>query len=158
MEAEWTQEDQLMCGAAYYNFGSETLRVYFSNPKAMLPVLIKDGSIALLPWGRRLEQQGKLPLTGWAKIESIYCGKWECFFPKPVKIPVLSFMEKDLEGNPHWYDLQKGQYIQGLIAREGNERRVYVVTLEPEPEVQQIHSRWPRGVQNGEKSLLNKAY
>ena len=67
-------------------------------------------------------------------------------------------MEKDLEGNPHWYDLQKGQYIQGLIARDGNERRVYVVTLEPEPEDQQIHSRWPRVVQNGEKSLINKAY
>ena len=83
-----------------------------------------------------------------AKIESIYCGKWERFFPKPVKIPVLSFMEKDLEGNPHWYDLQKGQYIQGLIARDGNERRVYVVTLEPEPEDQQIHSRWPRVVKN----------
>lgn len=106
-----------MCWAVYFNYGAETMRVYFPNPKAMLPVLKKDGSLALIPWGRRSNQHGKLPITGWAKIESIYCRKWESFFPKPVKIPALSFMEKDLEDNPHWYDLQKGQYIQGLLAR-----------------------------------------
>jgi hypothetical protein len=49
--------------------------------------------------GRRQAQVGKLPITRWAKIESIYGGKWERYFPKPVKISVLSFMEKDFEGN-----------------------------------------------------------
>ncbi|GIT34613.1 MAG: hypothetical protein Ct9H300mP4_09320 [Gammaproteobacteria bacterium] len=28
----------------------------------------------------------------------------------------LSFMEKDPEGKSHWFDLVKGQWIQGLIA------------------------------------------
>ncbi|HCC81456.1 MULTISPECIES: hypothetical protein [unclassified Methylophaga] len=145
-----------MCGGAHFQYGDEYMRMYFPNPKAMLPVLKIDGSIELLPWGRRLKQPGNLPVTGWAKIESIYGGVWERYFPKPVKIPVLSFMEKDLEGHSHWYDLQKGQYIQGLVARDGNEKRVYVVTLEPEPEDAQIHSRWPRVVQDGEESKIRK--
>jgi len=145
-----------MCGGAYFQYGDEFMRMYFPNPKAMLPVLKKDGSIELLPWGRRQKQPGFLPVTGWAKIESIYGGVWERYFPKPVKIPLLAFMEKDFEGNSHWYDLQKGQFIQGLVAKEGNERRVYVVTLEPEPEDAQIHSRWPRVVQHGERSLYKR--
>lgn len=142
-----------MCGGAYFNYGDETMRIYFPNPKAVLPVL-RDGEPILLPWGRRQGQSGILPLTGWAKLESIYAGVWEKYHPISVKIPVLSFMEKDFQGQSHWYDLQKGQYVQGLVARamNSNERRVYVVTLEPEPEDAQIHSRWPRVVQAGEPS------
>jgi len=44
---------------------------------------------------------------------------------------------------PHWYDLTRGQWIQGLVARHRQERRLYVVTLEPEME-DAIHTRWPR--------------
>jgi hypothetical protein len=145
-----------MCGGVHFLYGEDFLRMYFPNPKAMLPAIKKDGTLELIPWGRRQTQEGKLPITGWAKIESIYAGKWERYFPKPVKIPVLSFMEKDFEGNSRWYDLQKGQFIQGLVAREGNEKRIYVVTLEPELEDAQIHSRWPRVIQNGEKTLFDR--
>ena len=119
------------------------MRMYFPNPKASLPVLQKDGGQIILPWVMRQDQAGKLPSGGWARLESVYAGVWDKYFAKPVKIPVLSFMEKDFEGRNHWYDLQKGQYIQGLVARECNERRIYVVTLEPEPEYAQIHNRWP---------------
>lgn len=59
-------------------------------------------------------------------------------------------MKKDFAGRSHCYDLQKGQFIQGLIVRNGNEHRLYVVTIEPEPEDMQIHSRRPR-VFNREK-------
>jgi predicted DNA-binding WGR domain protein len=59
-------------------------------------------------------------------------------------------MEKDFEGQSHWYDLNKGQYLQGLLARDGNEQRIYVVTIEPEVEDSHIHNRWPRVVQRGE--------
>lgn len=145
-----------MCGGVHYQFGDEYRRMYFPNPKASLPVLKKDGEVILLPWGRRKKQPGKLPLTGWAKLESIYGGVWDRYFPTPVKIPALSFMEKDFEGASHWYDLQKGQFIQGLVAKDGNECRVYVVTLEPEPEDAQIHSRWPRVVQLGESALVQR--
>ena len=132
-----------MYGGVYYTFEGQDIRVYFPNPKAMLPVRRKDDSAILLPWGRRQEQGGKLPLGGWARLESIHSGRWDKWFPVPVKLPVKSFMEKDIEGNSHWFDLTRGKYLQGLVARAGNEQRVYVVTVVPEME-DAVHPRWPR--------------
>ena len=132
-----------MCGGVYYTKGEQDTRVYFPNPKAQLPVKTRRGDIQTLAWGRRHEQAGKLPLGGWARLDSIYAGRWDRWFPVPVKIPVKSFMEKDLEGHSHWYDLTRGQWIQGLVARHRQERRIYVVTIEPELE-DAIHERWPR--------------
>lgn len=60
-----------------------------------------------------------------------------------MKLPIKSFMEKDIESNSHWYDLTKGKFIQGLVVRDGGEQRVYVVTVEPEMAVA-VHNRWPR--------------
>jgi len=132
-----------MCGGVYYTIEGQDVRVYFPNPKATLPVKMKDNSIALLPWGRRKQQGGALPLGGWARLDSIYAGRWDKWFPKPVKLSVKSFMEKDLEGQSHWFDLTKGQCIQGLIARDKHEQRLYVVTVTPELE-DAVHNRWPR--------------
>lgn len=132
-----------MCGGAQYKHGDQDMRVYFPNPAAVLPVKRKSGDVELLPWGRRQQQKGMLPLGGWARLESIYSGRWDKWFPVPVKLPILSFMEKDLEGHTHWYDLTKSQWIQGLVARDGNEQRVYVVTIAPEME-DAMHDRWPR--------------
>lgn len=132
-----------MCGGTQYKHGDQDMRVYFPNPAAMLPVKRKSGDVELLPWGRRQQQKGTLPLGGWARLESIYSGRWDKWFPIPVKLPILSFMEKDLEGHTHWYDLTKSQWIQGLVARNGNEQRVYVVTIAPEME-DAVHDRWPR--------------
>lgn len=84
-----------MCGGVRYTINNETVRVYFPNPQAQLPILMKDGNISLLPWGRRKEQEGKLPLGGWARLDSINAGKWEYVQPTPVKIAVDAFMEKD---------------------------------------------------------------
>jgi len=132
-----------MCGGVYYTIQNQDTRVYFPNPKALLPVKTRAGSIKKLAWGRRREQAGTLPLGGWARLDSIYAGRWDRWFPVAVKIPVKSFMEKDLEGHSHWFDLTRGQWIQGLVARYQQERRVYVVTIEPElPEA--VHNRWPR--------------
>jgi hypothetical protein len=137
-----------MCGGVYYNHQGADIRVYFPNPKAMLPVRTRRGDIALLPWGRRKDQQGALPLGGWARLDSIYSGRWDRWFPVPVKLPIKQFMEKDLEGSSHWYDLTRGQWIQGLVARDGHEQRVYVVTVEPQL-ADAVHDRWPRLV-NGQ--------
>jgi len=52
-------------------------------------------------------------------------------------------METDIENHKHWYDLIQGQWIQGLVARDKHERRLYVVTIEPELE-DAIHERWPK--------------
>ena len=134
-----------MCGGVYYTHQEQDVRVYFPNPKARLPVRQKTGEIMLLPWGRRQDQTGKLPLGGWARLDSIYAGRWDRWFPKAVKLNIKSFMEKDIESHSHWFDLTQGQWIQGLVAREGSEQRVYVVTITPEMS-DAVHERWPRVV------------
>ncbi len=132
-----------MCGGVYYTVNGQDVRVFFPNPKAMLPVKRKSGEVELLAWGRRKGQGGHLPLGGWARLDSIYAGRWDCWFPVPVKLTVKSFMEKDIGGNSHWFDITKGQWIQGLVARDKNEQRVYVVTVTPEM-AEAVHERWPR--------------
>ena len=132
-----------MCGGVYFQHNGEDYRIYFPNPKAVLPVKKRDTSEQLMRWGRRKEQRGNLPLGGWARLDSIYAGRWDKWFPHPVKIPVLQFMEKDIEGRSHWFDLTAGKWIQGLVASHQTEQRVYVVTIEPEME-HAIHDRWPR--------------
>ena len=132
-----------MCDGVYYAANGQDIRVYFPNPAAQLPAKTRGGGTGLLAWGRRHEQAGSLPLGGWARLDGIYAGRWDRWFPVPVKIPVRSFLEKDLEGRSHWYDLTRGQWIQGLVARDRHERRIYVVTIEPEL-AEAIHPRWPR--------------
>jgi hypothetical protein len=56
---------------------------------------------------------------------------------------VTQFLERDIEDNCHWHTLTPGQYLQGVLAQEGNEVRVYVVTLTL-PMLQTTFERWPR--------------
>ncbi|MBF0263803.1 MAG: hypothetical protein HQL46_00905 [Gammaproteobacteria bacterium] len=133
-----------MCGGATYTVNRNKVTVYFPNPKAQLPVLLKDGTIELYDWGRRESQAGRLPLGGWARLESIKSGKWEYTNPTPCKIIVDSFMEKDNTKKSHWFDLDPNCFIQGLYARLGEEQKLYVVTVEPEGELMKIHNRFPR--------------
>ena len=56
---------------------------------------------------------------------------------------ISQFMEKDIEGNGHWYDLTPGKWVQGLVARRNDERRVYVVNITPEHK-DAVHERWSR--------------
>ena len=63
--------------------------------------------------------------------------------PVPVVIPVHSYMEKDLYKKSHWFIVPEGEIIQGLVARSGDDRRVYVVTVGTPPEFSYIHDRRP---------------
>jgi hypothetical protein len=132
-----------MCGGVKFTHNEQELTIYFPNPKAVLPVLNKDKSISLLPWGRRKEQAGYLPQGGWARLDSIQQGLWGKYHAIPVKLAVQRFMEKDSQGVSHWFDLAEHQYIQGLVASHGDELRVYVVTVKAETS-HPIHARWPR--------------
>jgi hypothetical protein len=132
-----------MCGGVLYQYKGQDVRTFFPNPRATLPVKTRGGEIQLLPWGRRQNQIGKLPLGGWARLDSVYAGRWDRWFPKPVKLQIAGFMEKDIEGHSHWYELTRGQWIQGLVAHVQHEQRIYVVTIEPERE-DAVHERWPR--------------
>jgi hypothetical protein len=113
------------------------------NPYAELPVIKKTGEIELIPWGRRKEQKGKLPATRWACHESIQEHKWDSWQPVPVKILVDRFMEKDDVKQPHWFDLNQRDFIQGLLASWQEEQRLYVVTVAPPYDRPGFH-RWPR--------------
>ena len=134
-----------MCGGVFYLHKGEENRFYFPNPSSVLPVKNKDGETSLIAWGRREKQQGITPLGGWARLESIYAGLWQKYSPVPVKILVSQFMEKDIEGTSHWFDITKGKFIQGLLVEDklSHSLRIYVVTIEPEQE-QAVHNRWPR--------------
>jgi hypothetical protein len=132
-----------MCGGVLYTFAGQEIRVFFPNARAGLPVLTRDGEVVRLPWGRRQGQVGRLPLGGWARLDAIHAGQWDRWFPVPVKMPLTAFMERDIEDRSHWYALTKGQWVQGLVARDKYERRVYVVTVTPEA-ADAMHARWPR--------------
>jgi len=132
-----------MCDGVEYRHEGNRINIYFPNPEALLPIRTRKGKTILIPWGRRQKQTGSLPVGGWARLESIKKGLWDQWFPKPVKIILDRFMEKDIENNSHWFELTKGQCVQGLLARSDLETRVYVVTIAPEmPDA--MHDRWPK--------------
>ncbi len=132
-----------MCGGVLYEHNGQEVRIGFPNPRARLPVARRCGDPELLVWGRRRSESGRLPFGGWARLESIKTGRWDRWQPQPVRLRIRAFMEKDIQGDSHWFELNSGQWIQGLVARDGGERRVYVVTITPEmPEA--VHERWPR--------------
>lgn len=141
-----------MCAGIELDEHGRGIRIYFPNPKAALPVLKRDGTTDLLTWGARgveyagAEARVKWPRGGWARLESVKNGRWAQFEPQPVKIPAQRFMEKDADGQSHWFDLAAGEFIQGLVAHAAGERRVYVVTIATPPEHAHIHDRWPRVV------------
>lgn len=138
-----------MCGGVKYTDKSgKDWMIYFPSPKAALPVLKRDGEIEWFTWGKRKEEPDTFFAPGgWARLDSINEGKWKRFHPRPVLLPVLSFMEKDHERKSHWFDVQPRQVIQGLLANRGDESRVYVVTTDTPAEFHYIHDRWPRLVQ-----------
>ena len=70
-------------------------------------------------------------------------GRWDAFQPKPVKIAVHEFMEHDVMGNAHWFKVMPGQYLQGMLARHGQQMRVYVIELNCNAE-DTFFERWPR--------------
>jgi hypothetical protein len=134
-----------MCGAIKFHHGNTEMTVYFPNPTAALPVRLKSGGHGLIRWGRRNDEPGMLPAGGWARYDSVLDGAWDKYFPKPVLITAGQFMEKDRQGKSHWYTLAAATYIQGLIARDGDEQRIYVVTIDTDNgDHEDIHECWPR--------------
>ncbi len=134
-----------MCGGVRYRYSREDIRTFFPVPNAVLPVVRRDGSVALATWGRRSKDElGALPVTGWARLDAISAGKWQRYQPIPVKIAVDEFMEKDANKDSHWYRLKAAEYLQGLYASLGDEHRVYVVTVPAPADLAYAHDRWPR--------------
>ena len=81
-------------------------------------------------------------MGGWAYLNAIQNGQWDRFFQKPVRIWVNGFAEQDVMGKVKSFEITAGKWIKGLVAREGEEQRVYVVTIVPElPD--SPYERWP---------------
>ena len=126
-----------------YQHQDKKRTIYFSHANAMLPVRLANGEIRLVKWGRRQDENGEMPLGGWARLQSIHDGRWSQYLPKPVRLPIDKFMKTDYESHVHWYEVTRGQCIQGLLAQEENEYRVYIVTIIPEL-LDVCYDRWPR--------------
>jgi len=129
--------------AIIFQHQGQTHTVYFARAKAVLPVIMSNGDTKLVTWGRRQQENSEMPLGGWARLPAIHDGKWAQYTPKPIRLAVTKFMQTDFEGHIHWYEVTKGQYIQGLLANHEDEYRVYVVTIIPEL-LDICHDRWPR--------------
>ena len=75
-----------MCGGVQFDSNGLTIKIFFPNPKAWLPVLTRQDDLIQIPRGRREQQPGQTPLGGWTRLDSIRTGVWERFQPRPGKI------------------------------------------------------------------------
>lgn len=106
---------------------------------------LRSDNVTWVTWGNRKKEANRdFPNGGWARLDSIYAGKWKPWHPRPVLIAADQFMEKDHDGQSHWIPLDQRMVIQGLLAERKSEQRVYVVTIETPPEYAWIHDRWPQ--------------
>jgi putative SOS response-associated peptidase YedK len=80
-------------------------------------------------------------------------GKRKPWHPRPVLIPVESFMEKDQDKQSHWITPAPSMTIQALLAERGGEQRVYMVTEKTPHEYHWIHDRWPRLIKVSDPKL-----
>jgi hypothetical protein len=136
--------------AVIFEYQNTLYTVYFAKPNAKLPVKTKGGEIKLVAWGRRENENSEMPLGGWARLTTLQNErdkKWSMYLPKSLQLPILKFMEKDFEGRACWYEITKGKSIQGLLARQENEYRIYIVTIDPE-DLMNSHYRWPHIITN----------
>lgn len=111
---------------------------FFWQKDARLPAKTKTGT-ELLSWGNK-DEEVKLPLTGWAKKESLAQGKWDYLKPEIVDIPVDSGYEKKT-----WFDLPKG--TKGIMVGRQEDKRVYMITKEASEDYKKEtgHDREPLG-------------
>jgi len=122
------------------------IKIYFPNPKAILEGYDKNGEYFAGVWGRRNENELKssnLPITGWARKESINKGYWNKYSPKRLYIHAKSFMEKDSEKNSHWFDLKNNESLAGIMCKWDSINVIYIVTDIPPSDMKHIHDRWP---------------
>lgn len=143
-----------MCVGVEFFEDDQPRQVYVGQPGAQLPVKCRDGDVMMITWGVATAQNHvddntpgrlrKFPQGGWARLESIKADEWARYNPRPIKIAVARFVQVDSMQVPHWIELKRGQYLQGLIAHIGHDHRVYVVTVPAPDEYPHISDRWPR--------------
>ncbi len=129
--------------AVMYYYKGKSYTVYFSKSNAVLPVKLENGDIQLVKWGKRQNDSCDIPIGGWARLSAIQNKQWDVYFPKPVKLAINKFMKTDFEGHTHWFEVTKGQWIQGLLMQENENYYVYIVVVTPTL-LDISFDRWPR--------------
>lgn len=131
-----------MCQKIIYSYQKLLYHVACTDFKARLPVLKRNGESILVHWGRHKHDPSQLAISHCISLREIYDGKWDAFFPKPVKLPIKSFLVQDIHNDLQWFHLPSGKWIQGLLARFDRDSRVYIVTLPPSESG--LYPLWPR--------------
>lgn len=126
---------------------TDRIESFFWRSDAVLPVKSETG-VELMAWGNK-DKQLKLPLTGWAKAESLKAHKWDYLKPEIVDLPVDLGYEKKT-----WFDLPKG--IKGIVVKKGKIERVYMITKEADENYQKQtgHNREPIGEKKNYKKIV----
>ena len=118
-------------------------RSYFINPKATVPLTEKNSNlIKEMPWGRRPQQSGQLPMGGWVEYEHLSKGRYDRFFPRTVKLNVFAYLTHACDGRELWVDVLEAQWVQAVILREGQEQRAYVITIPVSQQMRKPKIEW----------------
>src|SRR3989338_3510238 len=95
----WFKIKPMCSGGIYLDITTNKLiRVFFPIPNVLIPVIDQNGAYFLCQWGQRENDKDlvkELPITGWARFESLEKEFWTKHNPKKVTIPFKSFFEKD---------------------------------------------------------------
>ena len=111
---------------------------FFWEKQPVLPISMPAGTQLRL-WGNK-SQGNNLPLTGWARIESLQSGKWDRWQPEPVDLPLERGYEKKA-----WFKFKRG--AKGILVKNEQDERVYIITQNASAEYRQAtgHDREPVG-------------
>lgn len=131
-----------MCLALCHPADKRIIITHFTDINARVPIKTEANLQHFLTWGRRLNEKGQLPLGGWISQALKQKKLFNQYFPKYVKIMASKFMDADVEGRCRWFDVTDGHYLQGVVLREKEERRVYIMTITPEKSDTHF-IRWP---------------
>jgi len=132
-----------MSHAVHFLFEGKEFKPHFISPMARLPIRMKNGQSMLVTWGRRPNEKSNCPFGAGIRLTAIQAGLWDHLIPKPVKIAVQGFMEMDVSGKSHWFQVTPGQYIQGMLIQEQRRYRAYMVQLDCNSS-EICFEQWPR--------------
>ena len=147
----------MCCGGIYFDITTNKLiKVFFPIPNILIPIIEQDGTYTLCQWGQRERDKNlikELPITGWARIESLEKEYWTKHKPRKVLIPFKSFFEKD-KNDPMYpknksteFELKDNQMLQGLLIKHLDKKLVYIMT---KPINNWIHDRYPLTIEASE--------
>ncbi len=140
-----------MCsGGTYLDITTNKLiKVFFPIPNVLIPIIDQFGNYEICQWGQRETDKNlasELPITGWARIESLEKPYWTKHNPKKVLIPFKSFFEKD-KNDPIYpknkateFKLDDNLFLKGLLIEYEAKKVIYVITKEIQD---WIHNRHP---------------